>query len=54
MPKLSELDLGTRMILLYGETGCGKTAFAATLGEKAVYCDFDRGLATCKHMVLVT
>lgn len=35
-----------KKILLYGEPGCGKTALALTLGERAIYADFDRGLQT--------
>ncbi|KKN02952.1 hypothetical protein LCGC14_1112490 [marine sediment metagenome] len=46
MPKLSEIEIGPKKILLYGEPGCGKTAFALTLGEKALYADFDQGLQT--------
>jgi len=44
--KLSEIDIGPKMIMLYGEPGCGKTALALTLGDKALYADFDRGLST--------
>ena len=46
MPKLSEIEIGPNKILLYGEPGCGKTALALTLGEKAIYADFDQGLLT--------
>jgi len=50
MTKLSELDTGPKKILLYGEPGCGKTAWALTLGDKALYIDFDRGLDTGKNL----
>lgn len=42
--KLEELKLGPPRVLMYGEVGSGKTAFALTVGERGFVCDFDNGL----------
>lgn len=44
--KVSELKSKPRHICIYGEVGCGKTALALTLGERAIVLDLDEGLLT--------
>jgi len=44
--KLSEIDRPAPNILIYGQVGCGKTALALTLGERAQVIDMDGGLRT--------
>lgn len=46
--KAKDIQLKPPKILLYSPPGAGKTAFAATAGEKAFMLDFDDGLATLR------
>lgn len=44
--KASEIKQNPPRIILWGDSGCGKTALAATLGARAQLMDLDNGLLT--------
>jgi len=48
--KLSEITTRAPKILLIGQFGTGKTAFACTLGKYAQVLDLDEGLLTCLNL----